>query len=483
MKNRDAAKVAYDLADDWRQSTARARRLETYSQGRRPEDKADSLPMPDQATAEYAALEKLASGGYGKIVVDAVTQHQFVESHRPTDESEASEVFKRTWRPNGMPQRQLAVHRGANATGQSFIRTLPGRLPGSDTKVPVMRGISSTRATAWYSRDDDEFPEYVMEGEVRRGEKGGDKQFLFKLADDEKIFTIITDSISEASSYRVAGVDLHEVGIPPYIRFAPRVDLEGRCWGEIEPVIPLLRRLDQDLFDRLVVQRFGAWRVRYATGLATPKTEAEKAAASLMLRVGDLLVSSNKETSFGTLEPTSLDGFLKAREADERNLSAVTQIPAYQLAGTVDNVSSEGLAMMQAGLAAHTEETRVSFGQSYDSLMRTNAYMLDRMYPEVGFLAIAQDYETTTVWRNTEIRSLEHAASALGDLSQNLGIPPSVLRRFIPGWQKIDEDLTVSTLEGEGILGDLMSIVQGAAAPREQAQGGATGGDTSGAAS
>jgi len=465
MKNRKAAEVAKDLFDDWKATTEKHRKLDIYATGGR----SDELFMPSESRDEHAQLNHMSNGGYGESVVTAVSQQQYVETHRRATDESASEVFKRSWNPNGMAARQLAIHRGANATGQSFCSTLPGRVPGTDLRMPIMRGHSSTKMVVFYDRHDDEFGTWAMEGERKR-RANGEAFFSFRLMDDEKVWQISTQDLSASGKWVVDGVEMiHDVGVLPVHRFVPRLDLEGRTVGEIERIIPTLRRLDQDILDRMIVQRFGAWRIKYATGLAKPKTAAERKAAKMMLSLEHLLISEKSDSKFGTLEPSPLDGYIKAREADERVLSVQTQIPAYQLSGTVDNVSAEGLDMMQAGLKQHAEEIRTSFGQTWDQIMRTNAYMLEGMYPGKGFLDLALDYETTTIWRDTEIRSLEHAANALGKLSTDLGIPPMVLLRRIPGWTAADQALTESLAGEAGILDELRGVL----APLDQQ--GATG--------
>lgn len=463
MKWPAARQVLADLYGDWKRSTDGARALDRWY--RNTNSSTDlSMPSKQHSNWEYKELAEISRTGYADSLVTAVSQQLYVEDHRQTTSEESSLVFRRVWRPNGMPARQLALHRGANALSESFITTLHGTLPGSKKYLPVLRGESATKMAAFYDEVTDEFPTYAVWGEWEQvtSERG---RWRFRLYDDGQIYFFASEDPTPGDplTFEFAGQSTHGIGIVPVHRLAPRLDLEGRAVGEIQRVLPVLRRLDQDVFDRLIVQRFASWKVRYATGLVKPNTAEGQQAVELALRVNDLLISEGKDTHFGTLEASDMMQFIKAREADERALSAISQVPAYQIAGTIENVSAEGLAMMQAGLARHAEEIRVSFGQTYDQVMRTAAYMLAKKAEDLEerrqFAAIAEDYETTTVWRDTEIRSLAHAADALGKLSDQLGIPPQVLWRRIPGWQKIDEDRATELLGEQQMLMQLQQII------------------------
>lgn len=462
MKWTEARQVVAGLYEEWKRATDGAKMLDQWY--RNTNSALDlSMPSKQKSSWEYKGLAEVSRTGYADSIVTAVSQQIIVEDHRLTSSAESSKVFKETWRPNGMPARQLAVHRGANALSESYVTTLPGTLPGTKKFLPVIRGESATKMLAFFDETTDEFAIYALWGDTERVADGR-VRWRFRLYDDQDIFFFSSEEpAADALKFQFDGMMTHDTGIPPVHRFAPRLDLEGRAVGDIQRVLPVLRRLDQDVFDRMIVQRFASWKVRWATGLTKPQTPEDQAAAELALRVNDFLIGQGEKTRFGTLDASDLLQFIKAKDADERALSAISQVPAYQIAGTVENVSADGLAMMQAGLARHAEEIRVSFGQTWDQVQRTCAYMLaknaDSASERDEYLNIAQDYETTTIWRDTEIRSLAHAADALGKLSTQLGIPPEVLWRRIPGWQKIDEDRARELLSESQMLLQLQQII------------------------
>ena len=106
---------------------------------------------------------------------------------------------------------------------------------------------------------------------------------------------------TEEKQWTYLDYEEHGMPVPPVARCANWIDLDGRTRGAIEPILPLLRRIDQDTFDRLINQRFGAWQVRYIAGMAKPDGADEQRAQALKLSITDLLVSTDSQTKFGTL--------------------------------------------------------------------------------------------------------------------------------------------------------------------------------------
>src|SRR5690606_28183203 len=118
--------------------------------------------------------------------------------------------------------------------------------------------------TAFY--DDpasDEWPVYAME--VQAAKINGNDGWVVNLYDDEARHRIHVDSIGSTFDYITS--EEHGLGVCPVVRWANQLDLEGRSAGEVEPFIPVAARIDQTVFDRLVVQRFASWVVRTVAGM------------------------------------------------------------------------------------------------------------------------------------------------------------------------------------------------------------------------
>jgi predicted nuclease of predicted toxin-antitoxin system len=129
---------------------------------------------------------------------------------------------------------------------------------------------------------------------------------------------------------------------------------------------------------------------------------------------------------------------VKARDADIRDLAAVSQTPPHHLLGQMANLSAEALAAAEAGLSRKVEERKHSFGEAHEQVLRKAGEMLGQQ--------VEPDAEVR--WRDMESRSLAQVADALGKLATMLGVPPQALWERIPGvtqqdvekWKQLAEE-------------------------------------------
>jgi hypothetical protein len=208
-------------------------------------------------------------------------------------------------------------------------------------------------------------------------------------------------------------------------------------------------RINQSTFDRLIVQRFGAWKVRYATGMAEPETDTERRAALQLLEVGDILVNESTDAKFGVLPETSLDGFIKAKEADVRDFAAVTKTPPQELLGEMVNLSAEALAAAEAGRTRKVSMKKLMFGESHEQALRLAAAV-------AGDAAGAADTSAEVVWKDLESRSLAQTADALGKVAQMLQVPVEILWRKLPGFTQQDIDEAKAIIDEQGSVSGAM---------------------------
>lgn len=384
-------------------------------------------------TAEYRELVARAQAPYLRLVVNAIVQGLYVDGYRRATDPDNTDSWH-YWQVNGMDKRQIAIHRGALTYGTAYEIVLPGTTHLGES-IPVMRGYSPRRMMAYY--DDpivDDWPEYALCADpVNSSRRAG---WNLKLYDDEAIYTFTCDSGGGGMNF--VGEEEHGLGICPAVRFS-NADLEDRSDGEVEPLIPVQGRIDQTVFDRLVVQRFASWVVRTIAGMEQPPgvkdplnpTSDELAAAKLRLKVEDILVAADPETKFGSLPATQMDGFISAHDSDLRDLVAVSQTAPHYLLGQLVNLSAEALAAAETGASRKKLEICTSYGESHQQALRLGSFVM-------GDLEAAGDMEAQVRWRNTESRSLAQAADALGKFAQMLGVPVELLWEEIPGWTDQD---------------------------------------------
>lgn len=459
MSQRAVRSLASDHFQAWQRSTNKAKMLDLWARGEyhREEFKGEYLPsIPDSANQEMTELRDVSPTPWGRLIIGAVSQALAVTNHRNTDgNAESTKTFNETWKINSMMSRQGAIYRSALGQNISYISTLPAKRPHTGLPTVRMRGVPATKMAAFYDEEgEDDFARFAMQGDLQVVE--GDEKIMLRVYDEERTYHLSCNL--DGSEMKYITHDVHDVGVTPIHRFSPQLDLEGRAMGEIQPFIPLLRRLDQDVFDRLVVQRFNSWRVRYIAGMAKPGTPEEEKAAAMMLRVTDLLVSPDKDTKFGTLDGSDIKPYVDAHDADVKDLAAVSQTPPHHLLGQMANLSAEALAAAEASLMRKVDEYKLSFGQTWDHALRSAAFILAKEYGE-EYTREALDYNTEVRWKDSESRSLSQAADALGKIADQLNVPVEMLWEQLPFWKKEDTARAKQMLQDAGADAMMMQFL------------------------
>jgi hypothetical protein len=329
-----------------------------------------------------------------------------------------------------------------------------------------MLGKSAENMAAFYDNDDDEWPVIAIEAYERfedsglgRAMKAGWTVRIY----DEYVTHRLTCKGDGATADDWTYIDHEEHGmpVPPVARCANWIDLDGQTRGVIEPVLPILRRIDQDTFDRLIIQRFGAWQVRYIAGMAKPTDKSEQAAQALRLRVEDLLVSTNENTKFGVLPAGSVEPQIAATDHDLRMLSAIAQMPPHHLLGLSSNLQAEALAAATEGLQRRGFDFRTNAGSFHEQMARLAAMA-------EGDFVTAAAWDLRVRWKDTESGSMAQAAQSLGLLAQQLNVPVEMLWERIPGWT--DDDVQrAKELVADGSLEKLIAELAAETTPQPPA--------------
>lgn len=380
------------------------------------------LVLPRRSTEELRSLLQLAKTPWLGLVVTNVAQAMYVDGYRTPEAKESSRAW-RLWEANDLDGRQGAFHRAALAYGQCYGTGLPG-VNDFNEPTAVLRGVSPRKMVAFYADPaEDDWPAIAIR-------KDGDS---YRVYDDEAIYFLgwETDAGTGARQLRYIEDRRHDLGLCPVVRFTNMLDLEGRTDGEVEPFIPLAKRIDKTAYDRLLTQHFNSWKVRTVAGMAEPDSEEEANREKLRLRHEDLLVAEDPDTKFGTLPETQLDGFIRAYESDIKTLAAATQTPVHAMVGDLINLSADALAAARAELDAKVMERKKSFGKSWDQLLRLGS-MID------GDDESARDVLAHVTWADVSVRSMAQAADALGKFATMLGVPVKALWRMIPNVSKSD---------------------------------------------
>lgn len=492
MSEAEAIATAVDYFPSYLRSRAQAAMLGAWIDGKQydyAEDqeeeergygRAYSPAKRDVITDEYENLRGLAPNNFAGLIVSSIAQMAYLEGISRPGQQGVLPVWQ-TFQRNKWGSRQSAIHRAAAGQGVAYGVVIPGEDPLTGQPMSKMLGKSAVSMSAFYDDEDDEWPIMAIEakpskvkieggGPVALGVTGTNG-WAVRIYDQYVIHRLICEGNgTEARQWKYLGSVHHGMPVAPVARCANRLDLEGQTRGEIEPVLPLLRRIDQDLFDRLINQRFGAWQVRYIAGMAKPTTKSEQAAAALKLRVEDLLVSTDPKTKFGTLPAGPISPQIEATDADLRLLSAISQLPPHHLLGLSSNLQAEALAAATEGLQRKAFDFRTNAGEFHEQMARLAAMA-------EGDLVTAAAWDLRVRWRDTESGSMSQAADALGKLAAQLQVPLEMLWERIPGWTDTDVERAKELVENGQLEQLLQQLVDNTQQQDQGQQQGATGGN------
>lgn len=377
------------------------------------------FPLHRRATSEQRSLQDLAEAPWGAVVVSTVAQSLDMESiYTPVADDPAVESLWGPWKRNRMDRMQGRLYRASIAFGEAYTRVTLDEMGRS-----VIDGRSARDVYALYedSRDEAAEPRWLLEkvGQWDANDPAG---------------TGLIDLWEEDGSIHRLGMEYGSVtyieprtptfdpdGIP-FVRYAPTLDLEGCSRGEIDPLIPLLGKIEKTSYDRLLIQHFNSWKVKTASGLDDLTTEENEA---LKMRLAnDSILTGGTGVEFGSLDETSLAPMVAAHESDVEMLAALSQTPITAL-GKFVNVSADAIAEARAALYAKRDDYRKSLGISNLDTLRLAA-LAEGRYED------AANFDVYSGWADTEVRTMAAAADALGKVATMLNVPPQELWPMLP---------------------------------------------------
>ena len=397
------------------QEEQRLKKIGAWMEGKQP-----FCTKAHHRDVEKRALLELSRSPWLGLAVSIYAQAMYVDGYRSPGTRENAAPWK-IWTQNNFNAHQISIHRAAIGYGYSYARVLPGEdYQGNSTAV--LRGVSPKRMYALFEDPvGDEFPQYALE-----------------FMPDNRTYRWYTEDVyhefinpENGGKFKYVGTTEHGIGLCPVVRYVNQMDLDGRCIGDVEPVIAVAARIDKTDYDRLLVQHYNSWKVRWATGLEQADSDAGTEADKRKLAQEDILISSDPNVKFGVLAETTMGPFIDAHESDVESLASMEQLPSHLFTGKVINVSAEALAASRAQTTQKLLEKQTSMGVSHARLLRLAAAVS-------GDAEAAGDFDARVSWQDVEVRSLAQAADAYGKIAQQLGVPKEFLWRFIPGFDAID---------------------------------------------
>lgn len=410
---------------------------------------------PEGITDEYTDLASRSETPWAGLVVTSLAQMIYVSGVRRSDSQDNMEVWD-TWQRNEWDAWQIPLHRSVIAHGLAFGAVTESIDPFTKKKMARMEAHSADKMSAFFQDPQDQWPAFAIWAEPTKAQSvfGVNEGWRVKFYDETAVHELLVKNDGrEIADWSYVTHTAHPFPVCPVVRYANRLDLNGRATGEVEPVIPMLRRIDQDTFDRLITQRFGAWKIRYIAGMAKPSKASDAQAEKMRLRIEDLLIAEDADTKFGTLDASDLKQFLDASDSDLRSLAAITQTPPHHLLGVSSNLQAEALAAAEAGLLRKANDFRTICGEAHEKMLRLTAWAN-------GNAEEAQAFDMEIQWLDTESRSLVQTVNALALAATGLKIPVEMLWEELPNWSQQKTERAKALIESGDLIDAVLASMQ-----------------------
>lgn len=378
--------------------------------------------IPTTAPREVSVMARIARVNVCAIVVDSLAQSTFVDGFRGRNDDDDLEVWQ-AWQANRLDGRQTGLHRAVYAYGVGYSIALPG------DPFPVIRRASPRALTAVYG-DDEDWPVHALEKLA-----GGS----WRLYDDQAVYFLRDRGDGK---FDLVDTKLHKARVTPVVRYFDEDDLDredeppadGRLYvdgvdvdpqGQIAPLISVQDQIDMTTFGLLSAQWYTAFRQRWAIGWTPENADDKKKAAASQLWTFD---ANPDDMKLGEFSETTLEGYIKSREASLRHAATLSQTPVHELIGELVNLSAEALTAAEQGHERKVAERKALLGEAHEQMLSL-----------VGdYMGVEVPDDAQVVWRDTSARAYSATIDALGKLVTMLGVPAQEVWELIPGVSKQD---------------------------------------------
>lgn len=357
------------------------------------------IPSEDRSNlaAEYNELIRRSELNILPLVVDAMVDRLKVVGFRNKPSSAKSDkTVWGWWQTSHLDQRQVLVHRDAAALRDGFLLVYPdGDIPRFQPESPLTMAV-----------EQDPFNPMRI---VRAAKQAGNRAWEYT---EDAIITYEMGGGRGGRWKEISRIE-HAGGACPVVRFPNQLDSMGRSMSEVEPVMPVQRRIHQSIMDRLLLQRSQAWRQRWVSGIVVDRDDEGRPLNPFKVGADRLLVGDNPDVKFGEFQQADLSGLLRAVDDDIRAVALITRTPPHYLPGSsISNISAEALTALEAALEARVAERKMLWGEAWESAMRVGGAMVGR---EI-------DDSAEVIWADLELRSDAQRVDAATKLA-SIGVP------------------------------------------------------------
>lgn len=376
--------------------------------------------LTDKAREGFQRLLKQSRSNYVGLVVDATAERIQVDGVRIGDSEIGDPEAWRIWQANNLDADSDLLITEAVKVGRSYMLVAPNP---TDPRTPIVTGEDMTQAIVAYAPGG------------RRQRAAGLKAWEDDWTGELMATVYLPDAIYKFKAPKPqAGVvgkprwaarevegeawpAPNPLGVVPLVEMQNRPDLLGGCMSEIEDVLDIQDRINKTLIDRMMAQEFAAFRQRWMTGYEVPTDESGQPIEPFKAAVDRLWVIEDENVQVGEFQATDIGPYLRAIEADVKDMAARTRTPSQYLLGAMVNISGDALKAAESGLVSKVRQRQRPFGEAIEEVVR------------LYLKAAGDDRDLSAIeviWHNPEFRTEGELVDALLKMS-TLGVPHEAL--------------------------------------------------------
>jgi hypothetical protein len=420
------------------QQQARYDRLERYVSGDHP------LPVGDQRYVKAMhELQRRARTNYVQLVTVAPVERMHVVGFRFGDSGEADRDAAKIWQASDMDYQAPLLHFSAATFGDAYVTVSP---PDPQTGLPVL----TVEDPRYFSCEMDpaKVNSPIAAVKLWQDDIAGRTFAVVMTADGFYTYAgpAITDQdltvpgltrrlFGLSASWELVSTEANPIGRIPVVRFPWVLSFRGKSFAEGEGVLDIQDRINQEVFNRLVISRAQAFRQRMIVGAKSPADKGRGKKPPFDPGADVLWVLDNPDAKMFEAKEADINQLLAAIRDDVGDIAAITKTPPHYLLGEVVNVSGDALKAAETGLVSKVKLRCRSMGWGWERAMRLAfAWMGDSR---------ADDVTSEVLWADPEVKSRAELADALTK-EVSAGVPLELAMRragFLP------EEIAFTTAE------------------------------------
>lgn len=401
------------------------------------------LPQgPARAARAYLDFQRMSRTNFLALVVDA-SVHRLQVIGFTDEQGQPDDPAWRWWKQNRLDALQKPLYR--SALSQSVAYVIVGRHP-QDPGRPL---ATPEHAREVITEDDPATGMPLVALKARYDDVA--KVGRATLADSERLYHYVTEERVGGGlpwsemAWTLERVEPHEFGRPPVVAFECRPELGEEPVAEFDAGMPIQRRINLGVLNRMTAERYSAFRQRWVTGhkfdrqrgadgkaLQDPDTGLPLIVNPFIPDPASVWASEREGARFGEFSQTDLMGYLKAHEADILDLLITTHTPAYYYISQLVNISADTVTALDAQHIAKVLEHQAGFGESWEQVVQLMAVVAgetgrDFTAEEVRWRDPRQLNPAVVADRATKLAAIGYPLSVI---AEDMGESPQRIRQI-----------------------------------------------------